>query len=152
MIIFSLAQIGRSFWVTHASSRDVRLHVQLALLLPTGRQITSQFLSPFLHPLTPKICRACQDKAKSAAHSHSGICSGTNSQQRRKAAYNSCVPSQEPASSCSSGSLLHGLVLKNLIKCSTTNYLTEHLERGGWGSKVPGTVYFTSPFEVCQGA
>lgn len=64
-----------------------------------------------LSSLTAKIRRACQDKAKSAASSHSGTCSGTNRQQRRKAAYNPSVPRQEPASSCSSGSLLHGLVL-----------------------------------------
>lgn len=123
MTIFRSAQIGQ-FLLGHTRPQQ-ESPSPCAAGSPAGHGKTDNLPIPLTLPLsslTAKICRACQDKAKSAASSHSGTCSGTNTQQRRKAAYSLSVPRQEPARSCSLGSLLHGL--KNPVKSSTTNHLT----------------------------
>lgn len=112
MTIFRPAQMGQ-FLLGHTCLQQ-RLPSPWAAGCPDGHGKADNVPIPLTLPLsslTAKIRGACQDKAKSAASSHAGTCSGTGRQERRKAAYNPPVPRQEPAKSCSSGSLLHGLVL-----------------------------------------
>lgn len=125
---------------SHLPAAESSIHPSRVLCCCRGR--ADNVPTPLTLPsssLTAEILRARQGKAEAAAPSAGGMLWHT---QARGAEL-----SPGAWAGAAAGSLRHRLAPEpRTPEIKHCNDLTQHLERWTWGSKVPGTVYFTSPF------